>query len=73
MIVVRLRALDLFVCLGISAAVFGCGSVGMAAIMAGQVAGCTKIVAIDINDKRLALARTLGATHSLNGRSDKAR
>lgn len=55
---------------GSSIAVFGAGAVGDAAIMAAKEAGCTTIIAIDINDARLALARELGATHALNGRTD---
>jgi aryl-alcohol dehydrogenase len=47
---------------GSSLAVFGTGTVGLAAIMAGAVAGCTTIVAIDHNTARLELARELGAT-----------
>jgi aryl-alcohol dehydrogenase len=52
---------------GSSLAVFGCGSVGMSAILAARVAGCTKIVAVDVNPARLNLAKELGATHALNG------
>lgn len=51
---------------GDSVAVFGCGSVGLSAIMAAQVVGCGKIIAVDLNEKRLALAQSLGATHILN-------
>lgn len=52
---------------GSSIAVFGAGAVGQAAIMAAKIAGCATIIAIDINDARLDLARELGATHTLNG------
>lgn len=48
---------------GRSFAVFGSGSVGLSAIMAARVVGATTIVAVDINDQRLELARELGATH----------
>ena len=48
---------------GSSIAVFGCGSVGLSAIMAANAVGCTTIVAVDINPTRLELARDLGATH----------
>jgi aryl-alcohol dehydrogenase len=47
---------------GTSLAVFGTGTVGLAAIMAARVAGCTRIVGIDIRPERLELARELGAT-----------
>ncbi|MDR1807847.1 MAG: NAD(P)-dependent alcohol dehydrogenase [Propionibacteriaceae bacterium] len=49
-----------------SLAVFGCGGVGMAAIMAGRIAGCSQIIAVDVNPGRLALALELGATGTVN-------
>lgn len=52
---------------GSTIAVFGAGSVGLAAIMAARVAGCATIIAVDLNETRLELARELGATHVLNG------
>ncbi len=56
---------------GTSIAVFGAGSVGVSAIMAAVVCGCTKIIAVDINNTRLKTARELGATHTINsGESD---
>jgi aryl-alcohol dehydrogenase len=51
---------------GSSIAIFGVGGVGMAAVMAAGIAGCTTIVAVDLNENRLALAAELGATHTLN-------
>ncbi|MBR1221568.1 NAD(P)-dependent alcohol dehydrogenase [Bradyrhizobium sp. U87765 SZCCT0131] len=53
---------------GSSIAVTGAGAVGLAAIMAAAVAGCAVIVAVDINRERLALAREVGATHTLDPR-----
>jgi aryl-alcohol dehydrogenase len=53
---------------GSSIAVFGTGSVGLAAVMAARVAGAAVIIAVDVNPRRLALARELGATHAINGR-----
>ena len=50
---------------GSSIAVFGAGTVGLAAVMAARIAGCSTIVAVDLHDNRLALARELGATHVL--------
>lgn len=47
---------------GSSLAIFGCGSVGLAALMAASAVGCTRIIAVDINPARLDLARELGAT-----------
>ncbi|GIW08770.1 MAG: hypothetical protein KatS3mg060_3575 [Dehalococcoidia bacterium] len=53
---------------GSSLAVFGTGSVGLSAVMAGVVAGCTTIVGVDILPQRLEVARQLGATHVFDGR-----
>ncbi len=50
---------------GSAIAVFGTGSVGLAAILAARVAGCTTIVGIDRNERRLDMARELGATHTV--------
>jgi aryl-alcohol dehydrogenase len=55
---------------GLPIAVFGTGTVGMAAIMAAKIAGANPIIAVDVNDQRLALANELGATHSFNARAD---
>ncbi|SMP72222.1 NAD(P)-dependent alcohol dehydrogenase [Novosphingobium panipatense] len=45
-----------------SIAVFGAGNVGLAAIMAAKLSPATRIIAIDTEQSRLALARELGAT-----------
>src|SRR6516225_12133737 len=56
---------------GKSFAVFGTGSVGLAGLMAAKLAGCDPIIAVDIRANRLELARSLGATHTIdNGRED---
>lgn len=49
-----------------SIAIFGCGTVGLAAVMAARIVGCHRIVAIDIQDSRLELAREFGATQVIN-------
>ena len=51
---------------GTSIAVYGCGAVGMAAIMAAKIAGCAHVIAVDIHESRLQQALELGATHALN-------
>ena len=51
---------------GSSIAVFGCGTVGMSAIMAAKIAGCEKIIAVGGNANSLKLALELGATHTVN-------
>lgn len=47
-------------------AVFGCGAVGMSAIMGAAVAGAKTIIAVGGNPKSLELALELGATHTIN-------
>ncbi len=51
---------------GDSVAVFGCGGVGNAAIAGAQMAGAHTIIAVDIDDRKLVLARQFGATHTVN-------
>jgi aryl-alcohol dehydrogenase len=51
---------------GSSIVVFGVGAVGLAAVMAAKVVGCTKIIAADLKPARLELAGELGATHTLD-------
>lgn len=57
---------------GTSLAVFGTGAVGLSAVMAGVIAGCTTIIGIDLNPVRLELARELGATHVVDARERDA-
>jgi len=55
---------------GSSLAVFGVGSVGLAAVLGGVIAGCEPIVAVDIVPERLELAREFGATHVVDAREE---
>ncbi|MGY1766033.1 S-(hydroxymethyl)mycothiol dehydrogenase [Geodermatophilus sp. SYSU D00779] len=57
---------------GESVAVFGCGGVGDAAIAGARLAGATTIVAVDVDDRKLAWARQFGATHTVNSRQTDA-
>jgi aryl-alcohol dehydrogenase len=52
---------------GSSLVVFGAGAVGLSAVMAGKVAGATTIIAVDLQQHRLDLAKELGATHVFEG------
>lgn len=52
---------------GTSIAIFGCGAVGLSAVMIASQVGCKNIIAVDIVPERLELAKELGATHVLNG------
>jgi aryl-alcohol dehydrogenase len=51
---------------GSSIAIFGVGAVGMSALMAARVVGCTTIIAVDIKSNRLRIAQEFGATHVIN-------
>ena len=51
---------------GDSLAAFGIGTVALSAIMAARVCGLTTIVAVGRNDKKLELAKEMGATHTIN-------
>lgn len=51
---------------GSSIAIFGVGPVGMGAVMASHLCGCSKIIAVDLNPERLKIAKELGATHTIN-------
>ncbi|MGY1686849.1 S-(hydroxymethyl)mycothiol dehydrogenase [Geodermatophilus sp. SYSU D00867] len=57
---------------GESVAVFGCGGVGNAAIAGARLVGATTIVAVDVDDRKLAWARQFGATHTVNSRETDA-
>ncbi|MFD8640481.1 S-(hydroxymethyl)mycothiol dehydrogenase [Streptomyces zaomyceticus] len=54
---------------GDTVAVIGCGGVGDAAIVGSRLAGAAKIIAVDIDDRKLETAKTMGATHTVNSRS----
>jgi S-(hydroxymethyl)glutathione dehydrogenase/alcohol dehydrogenase len=50
---------------GSSVVVFGCGGVGIAAIQGARIAGAAEIVAVDLNEGKLATAKTFGASHAV--------
>ncbi|MER8184617.1 S-(hydroxymethyl)mycothiol dehydrogenase [Kitasatospora sp. NPDC094015] len=54
---------------GDSVAVIGCGGVGSAAVLGARLAGAARIIAVDLDDRKLAGATRLGATHTVNSRS----
>jgi S-(hydroxymethyl)mycothiol dehydrogenase len=51
---------------GDSVAVIGCGGVGDAAILGANLAGARKIIAVDVDDRKLEWARQFGATDTVN-------
>jgi S-(hydroxymethyl)mycothiol dehydrogenase len=54
---------------GDSVAVIGCGGVGNAAVLGARLAGARTIIAVDVDDRKLELARQFGATHTVNSRA----
>ncbi|WP_413101819.1 S-(hydroxymethyl)mycothiol dehydrogenase [Streptomyces sp. Inha503] len=54
---------------GDSVAVIGCGGVGAASVAGARLAGAAKIIAVDLDERKLEWARSLGATHTLNAKS----
>jgi Zn-dependent alcohol dehydrogenase len=51
--------------------VFGCGGVGLNAIQGCVIAGAAMIVAVDMSDAKLEMARQFGATHVLNAKTEE--
>ncbi|WP_101525177.1 S-(hydroxymethyl)mycothiol dehydrogenase [Nocardioides houyundeii] len=54
---------------GKSVAVIGCGGVGVAAIAGSVLAGAAKVIAVDIDPRKLERATTMGATHVVDSSS----
>jgi S-(hydroxymethyl)mycothiol dehydrogenase len=54
---------------GDSVAVIGCGGVGDAAIAGAHLAGAGRIIAVDVDERKLAWAREFGATHTVDART----
>lgn len=59
--------------IGQSVAVFGCGGVGLNVVQGAAMVSADPIVAIDIYDHKLALAREFGATHTINSAQSDVR
>ena len=55
---------------GSSVAVIGLGGVGLASILGAVAAGARHVVAVDLSDEKLALAKSLGATHAINAKAE---
>lgn len=51
---------------GETVAVWGCGGVGNAAINGAALAGASKVIAVDLDDRKLEWAKGFGATHTVN-------
>jgi S-(hydroxymethyl)glutathione dehydrogenase/alcohol dehydrogenase len=57
---------------GTTVVVYGAGGVGLAAIQGAVIAGARMIIAVDTVEAKFAKARELGATHTVNARTDDA-
>jgi S-(hydroxymethyl)mycothiol dehydrogenase len=55
---------------GDTVAVFGCGGVGNAAIAGSALAGARTVIGVDLDDRKLELARRFGATHVVNAHQE---
>jgi S-(hydroxymethyl)glutathione dehydrogenase/alcohol dehydrogenase len=51
---------------GDTVAIFGLGGIGLSAVIGAQMAGASRIIAIDVNEKKFELAQQLGATDCIN-------
>ena len=54
---------------GSTGVVVGTGMIGLLVVQALKVAGCTNVIAVDVDDYKLELAKKLGATHALNAKN----
>jgi len=50
--------------------VIGCGAVGLSAVQGARLAGAAKIIAVDIDEGKLALAQRMGATRGVNAKRE---
>jgi S-(hydroxymethyl)glutathione dehydrogenase/alcohol dehydrogenase len=55
---------------GSSVVVIGCGGVGLNSIQGARLAGCSPIIAVDVEPLKLAAAREFGATETINAKSE---
>jgi Zn-dependent alcohol dehydrogenase len=56
---------------GASVMVIGAGGVGLNVIQAASIAGAREIIAVDVSDEKLALAKQFGATHTINANREE--
>lgn len=54
---------------GSALAIFGLGGIGMSALMATMLFQCSKVIAVDVSEEKLALAKSFGATHLIDART----
>ena len=51
---------------GATVAVVGCGGVGLSAVNGASIIGASQVIALDVSEEKLHLARKVGATHTIN-------
>lgn len=56
---------------GETVTIIGCGGLGLAAVQGARLSGAGKIIAVDIHEEKLAMARNFGATHTLLNTHDR--
>jgi S-(hydroxymethyl)glutathione dehydrogenase/alcohol dehydrogenase len=59
--------------IGESVVVFGAGGIGLSIVQAAALVTANPIIAVDLHDGRLDLAKKLGATHTINARNQDPR
>lgn len=57
---------------GSTVVIFGAGGIGLSAINAAHIAGAARIIAVDMDDGKLALAKSFGATDGINAKNGDA-
>ena len=57
---------------GQTVAVFGCGGVGLSIVQGARIGGARQIIALDMFDSKLEMAKRVGATHVVNTSKDEA-
>jgi S-(hydroxymethyl)glutathione dehydrogenase/alcohol dehydrogenase len=55
---------------GQTVAVFGCGGVGLSIVQGARIGGASQIIAVDMFDSKLEMAKCVGATHTVNSKQD---
>jgi S-(hydroxymethyl)glutathione dehydrogenase/alcohol dehydrogenase len=55
---------------GQTVAVFGCGGVGLSIVQGARIGGAIQIIAVDMFDGKLEMAKRVGATHTVNSAND---
>ena len=57
---------------GATTAVIGCGGIGLSTVQGAAIANASKVIAVDISDRKLEWAKEMGATHSVNSAEEDA-